>query len=99
METTAAWGGQHELTALAAVLKRPIKVFSVGLDLQTLGSECVEQQEPLVVCYLRHAFGLGEHYNSVKQQLIVPGSDNDDEDDVEDQTQQQQQPEGEALEQ
>jgi hypothetical protein len=35
----------------------------------------------LEICYLRHAFGLGEHYNSTKKLLL--GALLDDGDDVE----------------
>lgn len=39
------------------------------------GSPC--SGPPLVVCYLRHAYGLGEHYNSVTAYL--PESDEEGE--------------------
>eukprot|EP00195_Chlamydomonas_chlamydogama_P017882 CAMPEP_0202896522 /NCGR_PEP_ID=MMETSP1392-20130828/5518_1 /ASSEMBLY_ACC=CAM_ASM_000868 /TAXON_ID=225041 /ORGANISM="Chlamydomonas chlamydogama, Strain SAG 11-48b" /LENGTH=366 /DNA_ID=CAMNT_0049581913 /DNA_START=53 /DNA_END=1153 /DNA_ORIENTATION=- len=66
LESTAVWGGQLELGALAQVLKKQIKVHAVGMPPLSLGDEhqgngCLE------VCYLRHAFGLGEHYNSVEK--------------------------------
>lgn len=32
-------------------------------------------QEDLRLCYLRHAFGLGEHYNSVKAIADTEGDD------------------------
>ena len=31
----------------------------------TMGEEFAAEGEPLLVCYQRHAFGLGEHYNSI----------------------------------
>ncbi|KAF5836445.1 hypothetical protein DUNSADRAFT_5951 [Dunaliella salina] len=65
LESTASWGGQLELSVLAQVLKRPIKVYAVGMPTVTLGDEFEAQGPPLQVCYLRHAFGLGEHYNSL----------------------------------
>mmetsp|Transcript_15010 Transcript_15010/g.39716 ORF Transcript_15010/g.39716 Transcript_15010/m.39716 type:complete len:383 (+) Transcript_15010:1527-2675(+) len=65
LESTASWGGQLELSVLAQVLKRPIKVYAAGLPTVTLGDEFEVQGPPLQVCYLRHAFGLGEHYNSL----------------------------------
>lgn len=38
----------------------------------------------LRVCYLRHAYGLGEHYNSVQQGVVVgEGEESEDEDDEE----------------
>ncbi|KAL3147843.1 hypothetical protein ABBQ32_002566 [Trebouxia sp. C0010 RCD-2024] len=66
IQETAAWGGQTELNALANVLHQHIKVYAAGLPVvdmgqQYQGSNCGS----LAVCYLRHAFALGEHYNSV----------------------------------
>ncbi|XP_064599223.1 deubiquitinase OTUD6B-like [Liolophura sinensis] len=62
--TTSAWGGQLELRALSDVLRVPIKVLqATGPDL-ILGEQ--HKTEPLVLLYYRHAFGLGEHYNSVR---------------------------------
>lgn len=63
---------------LIQALKRSITVYSVGLPPVTMGEEFSKPAggsssggsstcsgPPLVVCYLRHAYGLGEHYNSV----------------------------------
>ncbi|WIA37258.1 hypothetical protein OEZ86_014203 [Tetradesmus obliquus] len=73
LETTAAWGGHLELTALAAALQRQIKVHAVGMPTVTIGDEFAGEGKapPLEVCYLRHAFGLGEHYNSTKKARFV----------------------------
>ncbi|KAG2482912.1 hypothetical protein HYH03_018192 [Edaphochlamys debaryana] len=64
LESTAAWGGQLELGALAQALRRQVKVFTLGMPPVTLGDEHAAAGV-LTLCYLRHAFGLGEHYNSV----------------------------------
>ncbi|GAX78018.1 hypothetical protein CEUSTIGMA_g5460.t1 [Chlamydomonas eustigma] len=69
MTTTAVWGGQTELKALAEVLQRRIQVLAVGLPPVEMG-ECYTGPA-LRVCYLRHAFGLGEHYNSVQPTDIM----------------------------
>jgi OTU domain-containing protein 6 len=66
MASTAAWGGQCELVAIAEVLSRPIEVHAVGMPLLTLGEQH-KGKSPLRVCYLRSAFALGEHYNSCVQ--------------------------------
>ena len=63
VEHTAVWGGQLELGALAKALKRSIKVFSARMPAVTMGEEFAG--DSLLVCYQRHAFGLGEHYNSI----------------------------------
>jgi OTU domain-containing protein 6 len=65
VQDTATWGGQVELGALARALRRQIRVYAVGMPLLTLGDEFAGEGSTLEVCYLRHAFGLGEHYNSV----------------------------------
>ena len=64
MGTTAAWGSQAELRALAHVLQRSILVHAVGMPPVQMGEEYVSHGPPFQVCYLRHAYGLGEHFNS-----------------------------------
>lgn len=64
IETTACWGGQLELRALCEVLRRRVVVFSAHLPTVEMGEDAVVE-EPLRVAFLQHAFGLGEHYNSV----------------------------------
>lgn len=68
VEDTASWGGQVELHALSRSLRAPIEVYSAMLPLMELGVEFKDARPPLRVAYLEHAFGLGQHYNSV-----VPG--------------------------
>ncbi|GLC46713.1 hypothetical protein PLESTB_001355500 [Pleodorina starrii] len=65
LEGSAVWGGQLELGALAQALKKQIKVYAAGLPTVSLGDEHAASGGVLQLCYLRHAFGLGEHYNSV----------------------------------
>ncbi|KAG2444687.1 hypothetical protein HXX76_001431 [Chlamydomonas incerta] len=79
LEGTAAWGGQLELGALAAALKRCIKVHALGMPTVTLGEEfaAAGAAPPLQLCYLRHAFGLGEHYNSVAPLAAPPAAGDD----------------------
>ncbi len=48
----------------AQVLRRQIKVHALGMPTVSLGDEHAANGV-LQLCYLRHAFGLGEHYNSV----------------------------------
>ncbi|KAF8065793.1 OTU5 [Scenedesmus sp. PABB004] len=71
LETTAAWGGHLELQALARALRRQIRVHAVGMAALSVGDEHAGAAPPLEVCYLRHAFGLGEHYNSTKPARFV----------------------------
>lgn len=67
--TTSEWGGHTELAALAGHLKRRIDVYAAGMPVQTVGEEYREEGR-LTVCYLRHAFGLGDHYNSTKVGIV-----------------------------
>ncbi|XP_024397303.1 OVARIAN TUMOR DOMAIN-containing deubiquitinating enzyme 5 [Physcomitrium patens] len=65
VEATASWGGQLELGALAQALKKHIVVYSAnGPDVE-MGTEYTNADLKLRISYHRHAFGLGEHYNSV----------------------------------
>ena len=73
VENTAAWGGHVEIEALSRALKSHIQVFSAGMTAVDVGEEFKESGGPtLQLCYLRHAYGLGEHYNSVKQKPKKP---------------------------
>ena len=58
------WGGQLELQALSQQLKQEIHVFQVNSPLICIGEE-FKSDSPLRVSYHRHAYGLGEHYNSI----------------------------------
>ncbi|KAM4834127.1 deubiquitinase OTUD6B-like [Thomomys bottae] len=60
---TAAWGGQLELRALSHTLKTPIEIIQADSPLIVVGEEYAEN--PLILVYMRHAYGLGEHYNFV----------------------------------
>ncbi|XP_034016914.1 deubiquitinase OTUD6B [Thalassophryne amazonica] len=63
VEHTAAWGGQLELRALTQVLHLPIEVIQADSPTLKIGEEY--DGEPITLVYMRHAYGLGEHYNSV----------------------------------
>lgn len=61
---TAAWGGQLELKALSQVLQLPIEVIQAESPSVIIGEEY--GKPPITLVYMRHAYGLGEHYNSVE---------------------------------
>eukprot|EP01105_Mastigella_eilhardi_P027831 TRINITY_DN8818_c0_g1_i1.p2 TRINITY_DN8818_c0_g1~~TRINITY_DN8818_c0_g1_i1.p2 ORF type:complete len:284 (-),score=106.28 TRINITY_DN8818_c0_g1_i1:79-894(-) len=61
------WGGQLELVALADALGRPIHVHAADGAVQVHGERFAAP--PLRVSFHRHAFALGEHYNSVVPRL------------------------------
>ncbi|GAA0158192.1 cysteine protease [Lithospermum erythrorhizon] len=71
VEATAAWGGQLELGALTQCLKKHIMVFSGSFPDVEMGKEYKadsglgSSNSSIVLSYHRHAFGLGEHYNSL----------------------------------
>ncbi|MEQ2236705.1 OTU domain-containing protein 6B [Ilyodon furcidens] len=65
VEHTAAWGGQLELRALTKVLNLPIEVIQADSPTIRIGEEY--DGEHLTLVYMRHAYGLGEHYNSVER--------------------------------
>ncbi|XP_004602409.2 deubiquitinase OTUD6B [Sorex araneus] len=60
---TAAWGGQLELRALSHILQTPIEIIQADSPPIVVGEEYTKK--PLMLVYMRHAYGLGEHYNSV----------------------------------
>eukprot|EP01024_Parvocaulis_polyphysoides_P028541 TRINITY_DN25798_c0_g2_i1.p1 TRINITY_DN25798_c0_g2~~TRINITY_DN25798_c0_g2_i1.p1 ORF type:complete len:399 (+),score=95.18 TRINITY_DN25798_c0_g2_i1:54-1199(+) len=82
MEQTAAWGGQVEATAVSHQLKRCIKIYSADAPEVLIGPEYQINGQILHLVYKKHAFGLGEHYDSVTQyqQQPPPRDDDDDED-------------------
>ncbi|XP_057806983.1 OVARIAN TUMOR DOMAIN-containing deubiquitinating enzyme 5-like [Salvia miltiorrhiza] len=71
IESTAAWGGQLELGALTHCLKKHIMIFSGSFPDVEMGKEYKSgnvtgsSSSSVMLSYHRHAFGLGEHYNSV----------------------------------
>ncbi|XP_022771004.1 OTU domain-containing protein 6B-like isoform X2 [Durio zibethinus] len=76
VESTAAWGGQLELGALTHCLRKHIMIFSGSFPDVEMGKEYKSDggsssaDGTIRLSYHRHAFGLGEHYNSVIPNLI-----------------------------
>ncbi|CAL9145361.1 unnamed protein product, partial [Musa hybrid cultivar] len=71
VESTAAWGGQLELGALTHCLKKHIIIYSGSFPDVEMGKEYKTEignsisNPSIMLSYHRHAYGLGEHYNSV----------------------------------
>uniref|UniRef100_A0A0A8Y5J2 OTU domain-containing protein n=1 Tax=Arundo donax TaxID=35708 RepID=A0A0A8Y5J2_ARUDO len=72
IESTAAWGGQLELGALTHCLKKHIMIYSGSFPDVEMGKEYKSgsggssaSNASIRLSYHRHAYGLGEHYNSV----------------------------------
>ncbi|KAH7642393.1 otu domain-containing protein 6b-like protein [Dermatophagoides farinae] len=69
---TKTWGGHLELKALSNTLKVPIEIIQAeGTPIQ-IGFSEFGSKNPLILCYFRHAYRLGEHYNSVMPNGEVP---------------------------
>ena len=67
VEHTAAWGGQLELQALSKALGVRIHVVSADMPIVRMGEgEAGYHAEPAIVSYHKHAFSLGEHFNSTR---------------------------------
>ncbi|KAJ2711268.1 OTU protein [Coemansia spiralis] len=66
IERTATWGGHQEITALSHALELPIDIYQVGLAVLRVGGDEYGQKTPVSLSYHRHAYGLGEHYNSLR---------------------------------
>ncbi|TID30278.1 hypothetical protein CANINC_001158 [Pichia inconspicua] len=60
---TAMWGGDLEILALSKVYDCPISVMMSGRATLKMNEEGSNPELKLV--YYKHAFGLGEHYNSL----------------------------------
>ena len=63
----AKWGGQLEISAIAACLEVPIWVYEVSKPILKMGTDnaSAEKSLPIKISYHRHFYSLGEHYNSV----------------------------------
>ncbi|XDG04486.1 hypothetical protein ABKA04_004101 [Annulohypoxylon sp. FPYF3050] len=69
MRDTAEWGGQLELTALANAYGVEIKVLQDGrteMIEPSMGTKG-EGERRIWLAYYRHGYGLGEHYNSLRE--------------------------------
>ena len=64
LEETAEWGGHVELQAIAEALEVVIEVYSAQQPIVKIGEG--KEGAPLRLSYHLHAYGLGEHYNSVR---------------------------------
>ncbi|KAJ1658263.1 OTU protein [Dispira simplex] len=64
VQFTAAWGGQPEILALAHVYKLPVHIIQMGSPLIKIAEE-YKSHHPIRLSYHHHAFGLGQHYNSL----------------------------------
>jgi len=64
VESTAEWGGQTEVLALGRAFGVKVKVLQAeGRGVERMNDEA--EKGEVWLGYYRHAFGLGEHYNSL----------------------------------
>lgn len=77
VESTAAWGGELELRALTHCLRKHIMIYSgsfpdveMGKEYKSAGVSSLSNAS-IMLSYHRHAFGLGEHYNSIVPNTIA----------------------------
>lgn len=64
LESTAVWGGDMEILALANVFDCCISVLFSGRAEHKVNEDGANKELKLV--YYKHSFGLGEHYNSLR---------------------------------
>jgi len=62
---TGEWGGQIELQALAKAYNLRICVVQGDGEVTEIGDG--DDAQKIWLAYYRHGFGLGEHYNSLRQ--------------------------------
>ena len=60
------WGGQLEIRAMCAALRRCVLVYDAAAPVLAMGEEFRTNGPELRLAYHRHYFSLGEHYNSVE---------------------------------
>jgi OTU domain-containing protein 6 len=70
------WGGDNEINALAAVLRRSIIVYQATAADHTVGKQLAKGGAPLHISFHQHYITLGNHYNSV---IDIASPDGDDE--------------------
>ena len=60
-----SWGGEAELRAISSALQRRIEVLHADDRTTVFGEHFPSEREsPLLITFHKHAYALGEHYNS-----------------------------------
>lgn len=63
---TKMWGGHLELTAIAELTKKTIKIFQANSRNPIIIEPTTKtSKEPILLSFHKHLYRLGEHYNSV----------------------------------
>lgn len=64
LSTTTMWGSDIEILAFSKIFDCPIEVYLVGANKLMFNDEGIELV--LKIAFYKHSFGLGEHYNSLR---------------------------------
>lgn len=64
IKNTSEWGGDMEILALAKEFNAPVSVLMSGRAIHRVNEDGQEPELKLV--YYKHVYGLGEHYNSLR---------------------------------
>ncbi|CAG8463769.1 2626_t:CDS:2 [Ambispora gerdemannii] len=67
LESTATWGGQLEVNALSKAYKLPVHIVQMDSPVLKISDVEFSGQQPIILSYHRHMYGLGEHYNSLRK--------------------------------
>eukprot|EP00026_Physarum_polycephalum_P006531 Phypoly_transcript_06579.p1 GENE.Phypoly_transcript_06579~~Phypoly_transcript_06579.p1 ORF type:complete len:299 (-),score=51.26 Phypoly_transcript_06579:120-1016(-) len=65
LRNTNNWGGQLEIQALCNALALPITIHTANAPDIVMGDPFLKTNKSLHLAYHKHAYALGEHYNSV----------------------------------
>ncbi|KAK9368180.1 hypothetical protein V1509DRAFT_664708 [Lipomyces kononenkoae] len=68
LENTAIWGGDMEILALSKEYDCPVSVVMSGKSRLRLNE--TGKHPELWLAYYKHSYGLGEHYNSLRDKII-----------------------------
>ncbi|KAK6462949.1 hypothetical protein DFJ63DRAFT_99567 [Scheffersomyces coipomensis] len=77
LTTTAMWGSDMEILALGKSFDCPISIYIAGAATMTINEDGAEPK--LRLGYYKHTYGLGEHYNSLRD-IVVDEQEIEDED-------------------
>ncbi|KAI3404894.2 OTU2 [Candida oxycetoniae] len=65
LRATAMWGSDMEVLALARVFDCCISIYMAGASTIRINEDAKDEPE-LMLGYYKHSYGLGEHYNSLR---------------------------------
>ncbi|KAK9460098.1 uncharacterized protein V1516DRAFT_486993 [Lipomyces oligophaga] len=64
LENTPVWGGDPEILAIASEFHCPVNIVMAASPKLVINQD--GQSKPLWIAYYKHSYGLGEHYNSLR---------------------------------